>query len=320
MTNTHRCCAIMWLALGFACYQPAHGQAVQHAYYSGRPGFQYVRQMQSVGVTNLQTWVKLADLWVGSNRFDFAATDGRLRAALADLPGGRLMLRVAIYTPAWWLNDHTDQALLAPAGTVTWRASLASRLWRKATAEAMASWLRHLDEIGLLDAIVDIQLDAGPVGENAYSWGNAQPQRVLFDYSAPMRARLLELTGGDMPSVEERLAASDLDIRDPVAMGDVIACQSLLSQAMAESLTEVAAAVKNATHGRVSVGAFYGYLFLPGWRPWEHHTTGHLALETLLASPDVDTIAAPYGYMERGPGGVFCGQQPLDSIRAAGKQ
>lgn len=308
------------VALLFACAWPSLAQFPQRAYFTAKPEFQYVRQMQSVGVTNLQTGIELTEWWVGTNQFDFAATDRRLRQALEYMPGGRLMLRVGMAAPAWWLTGHLDQVILAPAGMVTYQASLASQAWRDATAQAFSAWLEHLRQIGLLAAIDDIVIWAGPAGENAYDWGVAEPKRALFDYSKPCRDLFRERTGGDIPSAERRLAASDMDFRDPVAMRDVVEYQRLLSQVMAESLTCVAGAIKRATGGRVRVGAFYGYTLLPGWRPWEQHTTGHLALGTLLASPNIDFVAAPYGYAERGPGGVFCGQAPLDSISVAGKQ
>lgn len=86
------------------------------------------------------------------------------------------------------------------------------------------------------------------------------------------------------------------------------------SDIMAQTILYLANITKKASRNRLVVVVSYGYsleLSRPG--------SGHLALGTLLDSPDVDILTAPISYQGRAPGGSAPFAVPLDSIALAGK-
>src|SRR5581483_8970464 len=66
-------------------------------------------------------------------------------------------------------------------------------------------------------------------------------------------------------------------------------------------------------------GVFYGYM-LHGSRENGFQNTGHLAMQKLLQSPDIDFLTAPTSYAFREVGtGYSAPQPPTDPIRLHGK-
>ena len=81
-------------------------------------------------------------------------------------------------------------------------------------------------------------------------------------------------------------------------------------------------------------GAFFGYLMELSWNDSFFNTnygdishaevstiqrSGHLGLQKLLRSPDIDFFVSPYGYAFRGLGGDCLPMQPTESLRVHGK-
>jgi hypothetical protein len=82
-----------------------------------------------------------------------------------------------------------------------------------------------------------------------------------------------------------------------------------LSDAMVERIHALAYEVKKSSEGRLLVGASYGYTF-----EWSHPASGHLSLGKLLRTREVDIIAGPPSYKDRGLGGAAAFPGPIDSF------
>lgn len=86
------------------------------------------------------------------------------------------------------------------------------------------------------------------------------------------------------------------------------------SDVVAQVITRLGRAVKEASGNRSLVAASYGYaLELP------RAGSGHLGLATLLNSPFVDVLTGPYSYASRLPGGSAALPAPVASVALAGK-
>ena len=86
------------------------------------------------------------------------------------------------------------------------------------------------------------------------------------------------------------------------------------SDLVAQVITRLGKAVKEASGNRSAVAVSYGYaleLMRPG--------SGHLSLASVLESPFVDILTGPVSYTARTPGGSAALPAPLDSVRLAGK-
>jgi hypothetical protein len=82
-----------------------------------------------------------------------------------------------------------------------------------------------------------------------------------------------------------------------------------LSDAMIERIHALAYEVKKASEGNLLVAASYGYSF-----EWAHPASGHLSLGKLLRTREVDIIAGPPSYKDRGLGGAAAFPGPIDSF------
>ncbi|BBH24955.1 hypothetical protein Back11_63000 [Paenibacillus baekrokdamisoli] len=81
------------------------------------------------------------------------------------------------------------------------------------------------------------------------------------------------------------------------------------SEHMADRLIEAAEVVKRVTDGQRLVMAFYGY-------PFELNDghSGHLALDRVLAAQEIDILASPISYLDRGLGGSASFMAAVDSV------
>lgn len=87
-----------------------------------------------------------------------------------------------------------------------------------------------------------------------------------------------------------------------------------MSDITADRLEEWARIVKEQAERRRLVAFFYGYTFeLPG------SFAGHYRLQRILECEDIDILASPYSYSDRGPGGAGGFMCPVDSVIAHGK-
>lgn len=87
-----------------------------------------------------------------------------------------------------------------------------------------------------------------------------------------------------------------------------------LSDVTVQRIGKLAYVVKQASEGRLLVGASYGYTF-----EWSHPGSGHLSLGKLLRTRAIDFIGGPPSYRNREPGSSAAFPGPVDSFALNGK-
>ncbi len=217
--------------------------------------------------------------------------------------------------------------------------SLASTRWRADTNRALAALIRHLRAGVCSERLIGCHLAAGGGGE----WFT----RGLFenrfaDYSGPMRKAFrqwlrvryhgddealraawqdpaLDFDHAAIPLPERRSATDCFAFRDPRRSRDVIDYGACFSQVFAEGIAHFARTVKQTTQREWLCGVFYGYLFYGGMFPYTLQNSGHRALEKVLHCADVDLLAAPYSYNDRGLGGDSVPMSLVESVHLHGK-
>ncbi len=204
--------------------------------------------------------------------------------------------------------------------------SFASSLWRTEAAEALTRLLRHLDE-NFPDRFVGYYICAG-LSYEWFNWGNYTDD-ILFDYSAPMqmyfrewlrrrygtpqalalawRQPVCDFESIVPPQPAERPAKDAAPLLDPRYQTPAADFVAALSDAQAEAFLELCHAARGATRERRLVGGFYGYWWTQTHAPGPARN-GHLSLQRVLNSDDVDFLASPYDYTNRGVGGVNSAQ------------
>lgn len=214
--------------------------------------------------------------------------------------------------------------------------SFASLRFRCEAGEALRRVVAHL-EAKYGDRIAGYVTGGGPCGE-WFHW-HADEARML-DYSEPMRQAfhawvhgrygrieaLNEAWGSryanfgelPLPAPAERFHPRHGNLRAATLERPLLDFYDAYHQTVADTLLHWAAKTKEGCRRQKAVFAFYGYL-------WNHNygdaqaRSGHAHLESILQSPDVDAIVAPFCYSFRQLEGVITGQGVAASVHRHGK-
>lgn len=214
--------------------------------------------------------------------------------------------------------------------------SFASAIWLSDACEALQRALEHF-HTRFPARFRAFYLCAG-LSHEWFGWGNYSDQ-VLFDYSPPMQAwfrNWLELRYATLdtlnarwpagfgtweeimpPPPEQRPPREGNPFRDAQENQAAIDFDQAQADAQAHCLITLCNAAKKVSPARF--GAFYGY-----W--WTHSNgpspsrNGHLALQRMLNAHEVDFLASPLDYVNRGADGASASQSLPDSAILHGKE
>ncbi len=288
-------------------------------------------------------------VWVAPGRYDYSEFDRRMLMVLEANPHAYVFPRLYLHAPAWWSKEHPDDVVLEDRGDAhpvpLVRAggkpapSWASEAWRRDTVEGLRRLIEHIDASPYADRVIGYHLASGTT-EEWMMWGANENQWV--DYSPAcfkaFRHWLQETYGSDqrlraawanpnvtlataaIPTRARRASARQGWLRDPATEADVIDFYRFNSDLVADTIRHFAKAVKDLTHHEKIVGVFYGYLLqLCGEQ--RQQNAGHLALERVLASPDIDFVCSPtsYAFRQLGGAGTSHFMSLLGSVQLHGK-
>lgn len=306
------------------------------------------------GVRLFQVSVWLEHLWKEDGSFSVGLAQRQIRGILDICPDAVVFFRLHINAPMWWNRLHPEECTQYANGPLAEevlpglrrlidrdlepvpRASMASGLWREQTAQIIGRFCRELSQTPEGDRLAGIQMACGVFHEWHY-WGFIDNEP---DVSAPMteyfRAWLKAKYGteeslreawGDatvsfanalVPGMEPRLHTGDGIFRNPQRerpVCDYFECQH---QCVADDILFFCGLAKRCWPRPLVTGSFYGYFFTLFGRSI---TGGHLQIERVLRSPDIDYLCAPQSYNlnHRGMGGSGQSRGLLDSCRLNGK-
>ena len=299
---------------------------------------QSIRQFVEAGFRLFQVDLFLESVWSQEGPLDIGPAQRQIRGILDLCPSAAVVIRWHLNAPAWWAErnpaDLTAYAngplekverLTAPRTLMddlrrTPRISLASKRWREMATGKTIELLRALAATPEGQALAGIHLACGVYGEWHY-WGFLRNEP---DTSAPMQAHFAEWrkahgkAAAPIPGVDERQALDDGIFRDPARREVVIDYHRCQQQLAAADLLHFCRVVKQTWPRKILTGAFYGYFFSMFER---QATGGHLCLQQVLRSPDIDYLSAPqaYGTSYRDLGGCGITRSLVESIRLHGK-
>jgi len=299
---------------------------------------QSIRQFVQIGFRLFQFDLFLESVWNAEGPLDIEPARKQIRGVLDVCPDAAVVLRWHLNAPAWWNEKHPDELTRyanggfetveynTPPRTLlgdlrrTRRASLASKRWRDMATAKTVELLERLAKTPEGNALAGIHVACGVYGEWHY-WGFMHNEP---DTSAPMQAhfdayrKALGEPPIAVPGVEERKALDDGIFRDPAKRADVIDYYRCQQELVANNILHFCQVVKKTWPRKILTGTFYGYFFSMFAR---QAAGGHLCLEKILASPDVDYLSAPqaYGAAYRGMGGCGITRALVESVRLHGK-
>lgn len=289
--------------------------------------------------------------WLGPNQYDFSQLDERVHMVLEADPKAYFFPRLYMHTPRWWSEQHPDdlvrfdpgdgkiQLFLDPDSSDKPAASWTSPTWRRDTIEGLRRLIAHVEASSYADRCLGYHIASGTTdewmawGANAKRWGDYSPVNTAA-FRHWLQAKYgtvdrLRAAWGDpgasyetvvIPSKAARLKTELGSLRDPAKEQAVIDFYFFNSEAAADTICELAGAIKQITQRRKIVGLFYGYQLQLGGED-RLQNAGHLALRKVLASPDVDFVVSPtsYRFRELGGEGTSHFMSLAGSVRLHGK-
>jgi hypothetical protein len=210
------------------------------------------------------------ETWLAPDRFDYGHVDRFMEFIARDCPDALVMLKLNMFPPVWWENQHPDerqrfhdgrtqaQFTAQSSSSRTQVVSLASETWY---ADLTTCLRRYLDcvEPRYGDRIIGYCICGGITHE----WG-ILGSFDFVDYSAPMQRywrewrRVRGWPALPIPSPAERLRG-DGDVRDPVESQPAIDFQLCLSDPVAARIIGFCETVKAATQNTKVTATYYGY-------------------------------------------------------------
>ena len=296
-----------------------------------------------------------APCWTGPGQYDYTQLDERARMVLKADPNNMIIPRIYIAAPGWWLDQHPDEVCVfgdgssklnytpgggaIPPGGELRVPSMASRLWRETTKDNLRRLIDHIEAQDYGKRVIGYHLASGITEEWMY-WGYQLNQ--LGDYSKPAREGFrwwlknkyksdaglrkawhrpaITLATAAVPSDAARRTSGEGILLNPAKSQDIVDYNFYLSDMVVDTIGEFAHAVKEHTKRTKLIGVFYGYVMELSWDRNAIPPSGHLAIDRMLTSPDIDFFSAPSSYSARQPATGFSAFMSLtDSFRLHGK-
>ena len=255
------------------------------------------------------------DSWTGSGEdCDFAELDAMSDRILRANPKALLVPRFGLDAPEAWLRRHPAARMRydCTTGQVSRMASVSSPEYRKAACRHLRALIAHMQARYPLSFA-----GVHPCGQQTHEWFYCDSPSRYHGYDISTRAAF----GEEAPPVAARKAHAPMGFVNVGSRAQqVFRFNRMLQDEMAGFLANVAHVAREATGGRKLVVLFYGYTFEFATMGTAPANTGHYGLQRLLdmAAADIDMIAAPLSYRNRGWTGVSAEMGSIDTIRRAG--
>lgn len=305
------------------------------------------------GTRLYQVHLFFEQMWKEDGSLDITPAVKQIRGVLDVRPDAAVIMRLHVAAPSWWIRTHPDEwvryadtgydeestigfpRIIEEDNFPVRRVSMASQSWKREAGEVLRRFLAALASTEEGSALIGVQPANGIYGE----WHNWGFFRNEPDTSAPMtmafRAWLRSKYGSDrelqkawndpsaafdrvrVPSMKERETSSGI-FRDPAREQKTIDYYTCVHELVADDILYFARIVKTAWPRPILAGTFYGYFFSTFGR---QAAGGHLALQRLLNSPDIDYLAGPQAYEPESllPGDPFRSRSLTASVRMHGK-
>jgi len=266
---------------------------------------------------------------------NFSAVEDGMRMLLNYDPDGYVILRLYMASPGWWLEKYPQEriryvrsSLVNTPGELG-NESVASKVWQDDTSALLTKYIQYAESLPVSKRIVGYQLAWGVTGE----WHYPEFGRIP-DAGEAMTAAYrhwLGRTYGDRPEFRtiavpdeaQRFTAGDGIFRDPSVESDrrVIDYVKCQHETLRDALLRFCSDAKSACGRNKLVGAFYGYYFHMGYQVNEHAEGGHLCLDDVVRSKDIDFLAGPpsYQHESRKVGGECVLRSLTETVTMHGK-
>lgn len=282
--------------------------------------------------------------------FDFSEFDKRMDNILRADSNALVIPRINLGTALWWLENNPDEMEVLDNGETVYKQpnenptvpknrpfpSIVSKKWRKYIENSLRKFITYINMHTIYKDHIFGFFIAGLDTEEWYHWSSGSTQ--LSGYSSHMRLAFqqwlkdryktdealskawnkpnLRFEDVIVPTALERYDMNEGMFRNPSIKMNVIDFYQFYNDIIPETIDYFAHIVKEETHGKKVVGAFYGYMYEFRGDP----EYGHNALEKFNKSKNLDFIfvTASYGNRILGKGGDYS-RGPAGSVKLHNK-
>jgi len=290
-----------------------------------------IRNFGKAGYKIIQFSIWLEDIWTADGKLDMELVRHQFAAILEEIPDAVLLMRLHINAPDWWDLANPDETVryADTEGTphkLHWGIerntagddldggqlhSLASMKWRSETTAILERFFRELaampegNRLGFVNVCDGVSHEWHNWGFLAHEPDTSKPMTAYFRQwltkkygtDAALRAAWNEpsasLGTAQVPGMGPRQQKSDGVFRDPVRERYVIDYYEAQQDIVADDILHFNGLIKRLWPRPLLLGNFYGYYFMTFSR---QTSGGHLAVDRILQSSDVDFLAAPQSY------------------------
>ncbi len=259
----------------------------------------------------------------GERRYDIL--DSVLQMVAENAPEAMILPRLIFSPPLSWERAHPDEMALYADGEPG-DVSFASRaFWGGEADEALRAAVEHIAEGPHAPRVFGIYLehaewlyekgrgyDISPANETGFrSWLRQHYKNNEVALRAAWHDGIVSFDTAEVPSFPPPAGSTLFFGPRETRWSDF---HEYSSDIVAQVITRLGKAVKEASGGRIAVAVSYGYTL-----ELNRAASGHFALEQVLQSPDIDILTGPISYSGRTPGGAATFPAPIDSVTLAGK-
>ena len=313
---------------------------------TGNPALEPQVKMASEAGVDMVSFLYI-DWWkTPEGKWDYRRLDEICDRILSANPQALLIPRPGLDAPTWWLDRNPGEGIVWKNNNPEqkdngWRwASPASMKYRREACEAMAEFVRHMEEKYGASVV-----GYHPYGQNTGEWftpntwyaGDADfgeagvnAWRAWLKKKYPDDAAL-RLAWGDAGVTFDTAQVPSPELRNEVKASPILAPAKdkrhqilfdynvFFQSQMTDTILAIAKTAREATRGRKMVWLFYGYNFEFACIAKGPAASAHYNLRAVLDSPDVDAVCSPMSYFDRGLGGGGPCMLTAESVAAAGK-
>ena len=288
-----------------------------------------MQQFYKSGFKLIQVDLFFDHVWMQDGTIKMDTAQMQLQGVLDACPDAAIFVRFHVNAPKWWQRLHPQENTLYADTTAKPdidfglqriieddeetppRTSLASVKWKAEASKKLKIFLQKLQTLPASKAIAGIQVAGGVYGE-WHQWGFidnepdvSQPMLVYFrrwlqqKYDTDKKLQLawndavVNSTTASFPTLTERKTTKAGIFRNPVYEQKTIDYYEALNTCVADDILFFCKIIKSHWPRPIITGAFYGYFYSVFGR---EATGGHLAVEKLLNSADIDFLSGPAAY------------------------
>ncbi|MFA5689085.1 MAG: beta-galactosidase [Kiritimatiellales bacterium] len=263
---------------------------------------------------------------------------GIIERFMKDFPDAYFIPRVWLGPGSAWQRSFPEELMVYSGGRIGTYAAASSERWEEFTEFNLKELIKLIRRSPYAKQFAGLKLTYYQTGEWIYwepdtSAGYGEVIRqgfirwlknrygTLDALNTAWNTKLNRLNDITIPTEEERNTGDAGDFRDLKKHQNISDFSWFYNTAPARNICRLAKIVKEETAGKSLAATFYGYLFESAWNEVWPQQTGHLGMELLYQSPDLDIIGAPYSYhsIGRGFGLPIDMHGPFNGAPAAGK-